>query len=176
LEAACDSLFAYDPAVVHGLVQAEEYTECAVLADGETDPREIRRRLDERIARKLDAFGRRGKRVTVVLGAAALEPGLAPPDVTSRQYRYLRAMAVPGDVDIRVLRHDVPWPAFTLLTTGDSTVAYLEGAGDAEYLEGEAAEPYRSHAAALRRASVPIRQVDAGARVPLLRADRPGPE
>jgi hypothetical protein len=158
LEASCDLLFAFDPFVVHGLLQAEEYTRCAVVADGETDSYEIRRRLDERLERKLDAFGRRGKRVSAVFGAAALRPGFAPPEVTSRQVRYLRAMAVPGDVDIRVLPGDAPCGAFTILETGDAAVVYLEADGAATYLEGAAVEPYRTWATELRRAAVPVRR------------------
>jgi hypothetical protein len=166
LEADCGALFAFDPRFVHGLVQGEEYQRSAIAADGECDVEVLGQRLETRLERKLEFFGRRGRGITVVFGIEALDPGIGGPGVMRRQLAYLRSLAVPGDMDIRVLPPLAPsagrFPAFTLLEFDNPPgppVAYLESTDGATFLVGaDEAGRYREAAAVIAAESVPVRQ------------------
>jgi transcriptional regulator with XRE-family HTH domain len=169
LETTCNGLFTYHPELVHGLLQVDEYTERVIASDGALDREVIRQRLDVRLERKLTTFGRDGIRITAVLGASALVPGIRSPEIMERQYRHLCDLGAGEHTSIRVLpeaivgRVKFPEP-FTLLefdNPRDPAVVYVETQLGGQYFErDEHVAEYRKTAAILMDLSIPVKEFD----------------
>jgi hypothetical protein len=163
LEAACDALFTFHPELVPQLLQTDDYAHAAVALDG-ASPDQVQRRLAIRTERKLAAFGRPGRRITVVLGASALSVGVASAEVMAHQYRHLCDMSSGQDVDVRV----VPWSArlqpaicggFTLMDfedAADPPVVHVESHTGGRFEPDREVAKYRTLMAALVQHSVPV--------------------
>lgn len=164
LEAACDAISIYSPDLVHGLLQTDDYALAAVSRDG-ADDAVVQHRLQVRSQRKLAAFGHPGKRITLVLGQAALSLVIGSPQVMEEQFRHLRDLSDGRHFDFRVL----PWSAglhaagggaFTIMDfddPDDPSVAYVEAHTAGRYVasQSDVAE-YRQLMGLLVQESLPL--------------------
>jgi hypothetical protein len=148
LEAAATTLQAYDPELVHGLLQTPDYSR-AVIETGIIDVTQakVQQVLEVRAARQRATRERQPPlRITQILGEAALSRVIGSPEVMTAQVEQLRAVNWLEHVEIRVL----PWRAgshpaigsgrFTIMSfaeAADPDVVYLESLIDARYLEQE---------------------------------------
>jgi transcriptional regulator with XRE-family HTH domain len=145
LETAVTEISTYDPELVHGLLQTEDYA-LAVYRAAQSDSREefIRRQVRLRMERQQTLFRRTPPpRIRAVLGAGVLARQVGEPAVMAAQVRKLREIARGGEIEIRVL----PWEvgahaamagAFDVLEFDDAddpAVVYLESHLGARYLE-----------------------------------------
>jgi hypothetical protein len=162
-EATCDELFTYHPSVVHGLLQVDAYTDRMIAETGVVDEAAVRRWLDVRLDRRLTVFGREGVRVTAVLGAAALAPGIGSPAVMADQHRHLCDLSAGGSISVFVLPEGAGTTAirhrpFTLLDFDDPRdppVVYVETHCVAD---GPGAAAYRDAAASLLSQAIPVQE------------------
>jgi hypothetical protein len=109
LESGASQLSLYEPAVVHGLLQTEEYAlavDHAVARPG-ADEALIRSYAALRLARQRKLRDREPPvRLHFVLGEAALRLRVGGPDVMVGQRERLRQEAEREDLDLRVLTHE----------------------------------------------------------------------
>jgi transcriptional regulator with XRE-family HTH domain len=170
LEAAATTLQAYDPELVHGLLQTPDYSR-AVIETGPINVGEsqVRRELEVRAARQRATRERQPPlRITQILGEAALSRVIGSPEVMAAQVEQLRALNRLEQVEIRVL----PWrvgshPAiasgpFTIMDFADPAdpdVVYLESITGARYLEqANHLRTYRRVWDILARQSIPLEE------------------
>jgi transcriptional regulator with XRE-family HTH domain len=106
LEACARQLWIYEPAVVHGLVQTEEYAlavDHAVAGPG-ADEALIRNFVELRMTRQRIVWDREPPvRVHLVLGEAALRLRVGDPEVMAGQRERLRQEGERENLDLRVL-------------------------------------------------------------------------
>lgn len=145
LENDAEEIWAYDPELVHGLLQTPGYVRALVAASQPgCSPADLERFVDLRQARQDKLHGDRPPRLNVVLGEGALRRVVGSPEVMSEQLDTLVHLAKLNQVCLRVLPFDVgAHPAmvspFILLRFDtephDMDVVYLEHDTGALYLE-----------------------------------------
>jgi transcriptional regulator with XRE-family HTH domain len=100
LEAASSAVYAYQPELVPGLLQTEDYARAVIRADDRLSDEEVEQRVAFRLGRQRAVVERAGSgRVTAVLGAGALELRVGSEAVMEAQLRRLRALSDGGRVD-----------------------------------------------------------------------------
>jgi Domain of unknown function (DUF5753)/Helix-turn-helix domain len=141
LEQSAARLQCWDPELVHGLLQIEDYARAVIGAGAFLAPDVVDQRVGFRMDRQRRVLGS-GPDLTVVLGAGALSRVVGSPDVMAAQLDHLRRLDRDGLATVRVL----PWSAGAYPTRGsfallhfpdpeDPTVAYLEFSMGARYVE-----------------------------------------
>lgn len=133
LEAAASKINAFEPQLVHGLVQTEDYARAAVSADSRLSPEVVEQRVRFRLERQ-----RTEAKVTIILGEGALRLVAGSPDVMVAQIEHLRHVAatilvLPFSAGTYPLRG-----SFALLDFSDAedpSVAYVDGPPAARYLD-----------------------------------------
>lgn len=169
LESAASALSFFEPLVVYGLFQTEEY---ARAVDSGTarglDEDAIEAGVQLRIARQRAVLAP-GRQVSIraVLGEAALRLGVAGPEIMQRQYDHLHRLAGDGTVELRVLPfragvHHGLRGAFTILEfedPEDPAVAYVDSYEGSRY-DDQAARVtrYRQVYDDLRSKAVPLEE------------------
>lgn len=136
LETGATSLRIYEPTIIHGLAQTEDYCRSlvrAVASDGE--PVNIEATVAGRLRRQEQAESA-GTSVDIIMEEIAVLRMVAPPTVMAEQLRHLANLASSGRITLRVLPVDAefvearsPREAFMLCTyadDGDPTVALVE--------------------------------------------------
>jgi transcriptional regulator with XRE-family HTH domain len=169
LEADARTICAFEPDLVHGLVQTEEYARAIerVTPDPIT-ARDVERNVALRMQRQRAVFGsRRPPQLEIVLGEAALLKEWGPPRARVLQLAHLRGLARRGHVAVRVLPlaaglTPTPLGGFSVLDfddPADPAVAYHETYDGAHYPEEPATVArYRRRFAMTREKSVPIEE------------------
>jgi transcriptional regulator with XRE-family HTH domain len=145
LENDAEEIWAYDPELIHGLLQTPGYVRAVVAAaQPASSPADLERSVDLRQARQDKLHGDRPPRLNVVLGEGALRRIVGGADVMSEQLNALAQLAKLEHVSLRVLPFDVgAHPAmvspFILLRFDtepeNMDVVYLEHDTGALYLE-----------------------------------------
>lgn len=141
LEQTAASLRCFDPELVHGLLQTEDYARAVIGADPRLTPDVVEERVRFRMARQRRLFARRPA-LTIILGAAAVSLVVDSPGVMSAQLGHINEVVTSGAAEVRVL----PWTVgaypmrgnFTILDFDhgdDPTVVYVEFAGGSRYVE-----------------------------------------
>jgi hypothetical protein len=134
LEATASRIRSFEPQLVHGLLQTEDYARAVISADpflsSEVVKQRVRFRL-ERQQRSMDG-------VTVIMGESAVRLVAGSDEVMADQLDHLRASAA----DVRILPFSagpVPrssfWAMFAFDDVEDPPVVYVEGGRIARYLD-----------------------------------------
>ncbi|MGH3736161.1 MAG: helix-turn-helix domain-containing protein [Micromonosporaceae bacterium] len=143
LESAADLIRIFEPMVVHGLLQTEEYaTELERTASPGASPEQVERQVKIRMARQERVLGGdEPPELWVVLDEAVLRRIMGGPDVMRRQLEHLHAVSERVTLQVVPFAHG-GYPgtlgAFTIFEFDDevrSPVAYVEGQGGGLYLE-----------------------------------------
>lgn len=145
LENDAEEIWAYDPELVHGLLQTPSYVRAVVAAARPgCSPADLERSVDLRQARQDKLHGDRPPRLNVVLGEGALRRVVGGPAVMPQQLDTLIQLAKSDHIRLRVLPFDAgAHPAmvspFILLRfdtePDDMDVVYLEHDTGALYME-----------------------------------------
>lgn len=141
LEQAAERLRCFDPELVHGLLQTEDYARSVIGADPRLTPDVVEERVRFRMDRQRRVFAQ-DRDVTIILGAAAVSLLVGSTDVMAAQVAHIRGVVGNGTVDVRVL----PWTVgaypmrgnFTILDfdhNDDPTVVYVEFSMGSRYVE-----------------------------------------
>lgn len=167
LEAAASSIEAYDPALVHGLLQTEDYARAVISSDIRLSKDVVERRVGFRRQRQVTVLSRdEPPRLTVILSAAALSQVVGSEAVMAQQKERLLEAGRNLAVSVLVL----PWEAgaypmrgsFALLEFDDHedpSVAYAELPLGARYMEKpDQISEYRFVLAALVGKAVPVEE------------------
>jgi len=169
IEALASAIRTYEPELVHGLLQTEDYARAAIRATAPGAPDEVNEtRVKLRMERKhTKVFGDPPVELIAVLNEGCLHRMVGGPAVLAEQVRALCSLAERDNVDIRVL----PWAAgnhaavlgqFTvldLIDPQDPAVVYIETHAGAHYLEKpRELQRYRGIFRAIYDRSVPIKE------------------
>jgi transcriptional regulator with XRE-family HTH domain len=169
LESAASEIRIYQPLVIYGLLQTEDYARAVERGSGPgLSEAAVEGGVRLRMARqrRLLAPDRRVS-LQAVFGEAALRVEVAEPAVMRRQYDRLRQLAGDGTVDLRVLpfragAHPGLLGGFTILAFDDPedpTVAYTESYAGTRYDDQAAqVEPHQQVFDDLWRRSVPLEE------------------
>ncbi|MER6817694.1 helix-turn-helix transcriptional regulator [Spirillospora sp. NPDC000708] len=145
LEAGAETIRAFEPLVIPGLLQTPEYARGMIRGGPqELDPEEIDRRVQVRVARQQILARADRPRLWVVLDEAALHRTVGGEETMRKQLAHLVEMSEQGKTTIQV----VPFKAgahagtsgpFVILgfdQPTDPSVVYLETIPEGVYLEG----------------------------------------
>jgi transcriptional regulator with XRE-family HTH domain len=135
LEAGATRIEAYNPLVLHGLVQTAEYAEALLRGHGQKlAEAEVRRRLRLRLRRKELLRAEAPTQLWVVVSQQVLELPIGGPEVMRGQMTHLLELAELPNVEVQVIpREVVPYAAlhgpFTIMSfpiPGDPGLVYVE--------------------------------------------------
>ncbi|MER7207481.1 helix-turn-helix transcriptional regulator [Streptosporangium sp. NPDC000239] len=135
LEAEASSLRNYEPELVHGLLQTEDYARAVYQAARTTDaPDEIERYVSLRMARQ-DVLNRseRPMHLWAIMNEASLRRRVGGARVMKEQLRYLAEVSAQPNVTIQVLPYAIG--AHTAMLGSFAILAFSEGVGEVTYLE-----------------------------------------
>lgn len=165
LEESAAGLRCFDPVLIHGVLQTEDYARGVIGCEDGLEPEVIDQRVAFRMNRQQRVL-RRSSTLSVVLGQAALSLIVGSPDVMTAQLEHLRRLGRGGQVAINIL----PWTAgpypmlgsFTILDfveSDDPRVVYVEFSMGARYVEqpSQVAE-YERVFQMLTKRSIPIEE------------------
>lgn len=148
LEAEAAEIRTYEPQLVPGLLQTEEYARAVIRAEHPDAPQgEVDRRVELRIRRQnVDS----PPRLWMVLDEAVLRRPVGGPEVMSRQLDKIRDIGSRPGVTIQVLpfmagEHGSMGSAFSILTFQEPTdpgVVYIETRAGSLYLEDQEEREY----------------------------------
>ncbi|MFF4414902.1 DUF5753 domain-containing protein [Streptosporangium sp. NPDC001559] len=135
LEAEASSLRNYEPELVHGLLQTEEYARAVYQAARMTDaPDEIERHVSLRMARQ-GVITRSGRpmHLWTIMNEASLRRRVGGARVMKEQLRHLTDISAQPNVTIQVLPYAIG--AHAAMLGSFAILAFSEGAGEVAYLE-----------------------------------------
>lgn len=144
LEAEASSLRNYEPELVHGLLQTEDYARAIYQAARVTDaPKEIERYVSLRMARQeVITRSEQPMHLWAIMNEAALRRQVGGVDVMKEQLKHLVSISAQPNVTLQVLpyavgAHAAMLGSFAVLSfaEGTSEVAYLEYGTGSLYLE-----------------------------------------
>lgn len=145
LEAGAETVRTFEPLMVPGLLQTEDYAHATIRGGPqELDHEEINRRVQVRIARQEILARPYRPRLWVVLDEAVLHREVGGPQVMKAQLLHLIAMAEQGRTTIQVVPFKAgahagttgPFVVLDFEEATDPTVVYLESLPEGLYLEG----------------------------------------
>jgi transcriptional regulator with XRE-family HTH domain len=133
LEAAASKIRAFEPQLVHGLVQTEDYARAAISAD----PRLSADVVEQRVRFRLDRQRARAEQ-TIITTEGVLRMVTGSPEIMAAQVEHLRSvdatvLVVPFTAGAYPLRR-----GFVLLDFDDAddpSIAYIDGPPAARYLD-----------------------------------------
>lgn len=170
LESSAARLSVYEPAVVNGLLQTEDYAMAVSIGTAPAGVGLDAFRKDVRLRmQRLPALLERSPvpTIDVILGEAALQLKVGDSDVMAAQCEHLRELDRLGNLTIKVLRHDVG-PSLGLLGAfivldfddeNDPSVTFVETYAGARY--DDRSEPLARHRevfAALAAQATPLEE------------------
>ncbi|MET7285234.1 helix-turn-helix transcriptional regulator [Streptomyces sp. NPDC005573] len=133
-EGSADTIRMYNPVIMPGLIQTEDYATALVSAQG--SPQTLRQMVDLRLTRQERYFdGDDGPEVDIVLDEAALLRQIGGPAVARRQTDHLLNLMELPRVTLRVLplsagaHFSVTAPFILLSFKDDDDLLYVEGPG-----------------------------------------------
>ncbi|MBX6765607.1 MAG: helix-turn-helix domain-containing protein [Actinomadura rubrobrunea] len=144
LEDEASAIHTWDPQLVHGLLQTEDYARAVITAGRMLPgPVEIERRVAARKARQALLDRKDAPLLHVVLDEAVLHRPIGGPSVMNAQLRKLATMAERPKVTVQVLPYGAGEHAgldgrFTILSfpdAADPDIAYVEGTMGDVYVE-----------------------------------------
>ncbi|MEV8632919.1 helix-turn-helix transcriptional regulator [Streptosporangium sp. NPDC051023] len=144
LEAEASSLRNYEPELVHGLLQTEDYARAIYQAAQVTDaPDEIERHVSLRMARQgVLTRSERPMHLWAIMNEAALRRRVGGAQVMKKQLRHLVDISAQPNVTLQVLpyavgAHAAMLGSFAILSfsEGENEVAYVEYVTGSLYLE-----------------------------------------
>ncbi|NJP24905.1 helix-turn-helix domain-containing protein [Microbispora hainanensis] len=146
LESEASSVRNYEPLLVPGLLQTEDYARAVIGAALVKDPAEIERRAAARMERQRRLTGPTPLELWAVIDEAALRRPVGGPAVMAEQLRRLQEMAVQPNVTVQVLPFDAgaylgmgnPTAILAFPDPGDAAVVLLENMSGELYLEDPA--------------------------------------
>ncbi|WP_231928425.1 helix-turn-helix domain-containing protein [Micromonospora echinaurantiaca] len=109
LEASASEIYHYNPVLLPGYMQSEEYARRVIDMAGASNEE---RAVEYRLARRLTMLGRSAPRYRVVLLETALRWRPVPPDIMARQLGNLAEYAARDNVDLRILAFDQEQSSF----------------------------------------------------------------
>jgi Domain of unknown function (DUF5753)/Helix-turn-helix domain len=134
LEATASLIRSFEPQIVHGLLQTEDYARAVISADPQLSPEVVEQRVRFRIERQQRSMDG----VTVIMGECATKLIAGSAEVMADQLEHLRA----SRADVRVLPFSagpVPrsgtWSMFAFDDAEDPPVVFVEGGRVARYLD-----------------------------------------
>ncbi len=162
LEAQSVEIRSFDPLVLPGLCQTEEYARHIIRAkDPQAPADQVNRFVEFRLRRQRVLDAEPPPRLLVILDEAVLCRTVGGPAVMGGQLRHLVSLAERPTVDLRVLpfragAHACHEGAFRLFTMSDPypQVAYAETPGSSVYLESTGIERFHRAWELLAAASV----------------------
>jgi transcriptional regulator with XRE-family HTH domain len=161
LEGMAESLFAYDPNVIKGLFQTEEYASALTNGTERARADRVERFVGLRRARATRLTDPLPLKVEAVVGEAGLRLAVGSPKLRRAQYAHLLELAALDNVIIRVVRpedgyHQALPGHFSILNfTAARSISYVELQDDAVYQSAPAKVwPYRAAADSLRRVAM----------------------
>ena len=164
LESMADSLRVYEPELIPGLLQTEEYMRAVTTAaDPDRDPDEIERAVAVHADRRVRLTGDDPLHVWAVINEAVIRRPVGGPSVMRGQLEHLRQLGELSRVHLQLLpfsagAHVAMGSSFHILHTPEPTptqVVYIEDLATAEYLEGTTrTERYTQAFAQLQNAAV----------------------
>lgn len=166
LEAAASSLQSYEPELVPGLLQTEDYAR-AVYRTQPSNGHDVERQVALRMERQERLLGDTPPRMEVVLGEGVLARSVGGDEVMQAQTDRLRRLAALEHVEIRILTWDSGAHAsmiggFSVLDfpdPEDPAFVYLEAQVGGRYLERPSdLETYRRTFKVIYRQAVPIEE------------------
>lgn len=141
LEGAATEIKTYDPELIHGTLQTEDYAR-AILSDPLDDSRDIEPAIRERMTRGSRVIDGTGPSLWCVLGEAVLYREVGSREMLREQLEYLRMAARRPNITIQIMpfsagQHVAMGASWVLLHLGDpvATYAYLEGLTGSDYLD-----------------------------------------
>jgi transcriptional regulator with XRE-family HTH domain len=169
LESAASELRIFQPLVIYGLFQTEDYARAVERGSNPgLSEAAVEGNVRLRLARQQAMLSPdRRVRLHAVFGEAALRLEVAGPSVMRRQYDRLRQVAGDGTVELRVLPfraggHSGLLGAFTILEFDDPedpAVAYIQSYAGARYDDqASQVDPYRQVYDDLWQRSVPLEE------------------
>ena len=165
LETQASRMRCFDPSLVHGLLQTEEYARAVIGSEDTLPPDVVERRVTFRMDRGRRVLGNRPD-LTVILGEAALKIVVGSPPVMAAQLDHLRELDRGGVATIRVL----PFRAGAYPVTGgfallefehqeDPSVAHVEFSMGARYVEQPSQVAQHEHVfTVLANRTIPIEE------------------
>ncbi|MFS8477700.1 MAG: helix-turn-helix transcriptional regulator [Micromonosporaceae bacterium] len=143
LEAEASTLHAFEPLVIHGLLQTEEYARAVISKHYAGDAAEVEPRVKARLARQEALRRDEPLRLWVLIGEAALRQQVGGPKVMRAQLRRLIEVARLPHVRLQILPFSVgalTWMTgpFSILDFPDPdvpTVVYVESLAGDTYIE-----------------------------------------
>lgn len=169
LEAASSRLLAYDPELVHGLLQTPAYHRALIAVDPERSSESPEEQIRLRAQRQNAALDRpKPLDVTVILGEGALARLVGGADVMAEQKHRLLEVSHQDNVDVRVLTwdagaHVAMKGAFNILTFDTDEdhpdIVYVETHAGGRYVEaGEIVARYQRNFELILDQSISIRE------------------
>ncbi|MGJ6967466.1 helix-turn-helix domain-containing protein [Streptosporangium sp. G11] len=135
LEAEASSLRNYEPELVHGLLQTEDYARAVYQAARMTDaPNEIERHVGLRMARQ-DVITRSEQPMNLwaIVNEAALRRRVGGAHVMQKQLRHLADISAQPNVTLQVLPYEIG--AHAAMLGSFAILSFSEGTGEVAYLE-----------------------------------------
>lgn len=148
LEDEASAIFTWQPQLIPGLLQTDDYAQSLISAGASAPPREeIEQRVDARIRRRKVLRRTPPLQLHAILGETALRQEVGGPDVMRAQLRYLLEVGERDNVTIQVLPFSAgahpglsgPFVIFEFAHEDDPAVAYTENLSGSAYLESETA-------------------------------------
>lgn len=161
LEGLAIAEFAYEPMVIPGLLQTEEYAQELTTATGFVRPDHSERFIQFRLARAERLTGPGPLKVHAVIGEAALRLKVGPPDLRKSQFQHLIRLSKRPNVTLQVIRpeegpHAASTGSFAILDFEKvRSVAYSELLDGAMYIQDpDDVATYRMAAESVQRVAL----------------------
>jgi Domain of unknown function (DUF5753) len=142
LETSASSLMTWDPELVHGLLQTEEYIAALMQSTGKFDDKQVKSRVEFRLERQRLVFAEgRGAKMRCILGESALRCRVGSPRTTAAQIRHLIELGNRVDVVYRPHSagpHEYMKGPFAIMGFPEGAIpstVYMETQVDVRYLE-----------------------------------------
>jgi transcriptional regulator with XRE-family HTH domain len=143
-EAAASELFAFEPLMIHGLLQTEDYARTVIAALAELSPEQVEKRVEIR-AKRQELLTRSDDplRLWAVLHEAALRTPVGDGDAMRAQLGYLMEMSRLAKVTVQIIPfaagvHAGMSGSFTIMAfpeDQDLDVAYVENPAGQHFIE-----------------------------------------
>lgn len=145
LEETAVEIQSYDPELVHGLAQIEDYARAVILANPLHRPGDVDRLIQARLVRQRRLSQPNPPRLWLVMPEGAIRREIGGPKVMAAQLRHLIALSKKQNVTIQILpdsagAHAATGFPFTILVRGSAgpSIAYLENLNDATVVDDAA--------------------------------------
>jgi transcriptional regulator with XRE-family HTH domain len=162
-ENGASELYAFEPLMIHGLLQTEDYARALIAADAaELSPDQVEERVEIRAKRQQLLTGPDPLRLWVVLHEAALRTLVGNADVMTEQLRYLLRMAGLAKVTMQVVPFNAG--AHSGVTGGFSILSFPEPEDPgAVYIDNPAGQHFIEQPEEVKRFKVAFQRLQARA-------------